>query len=102
MAARPPVPDLAREDYLRRLTQATWQGAAIWDTDPLPLWDIPWTAACNYNGQMLYWLWPALPDGRAGLAAMESRGPRWLATPADCPHDLLFEHERAIGLAARR
>ena len=93
--------DLAREDFLRRLTQATLLHQAVWDSDPLPLWDFPWTASCRYNGQMLYWLWPALPDGTAGLAAMESWGPRWLATPADCPHDLLFEHERAIAKAAR-
>jgi hypothetical protein len=90
------IPDLARQDFLRRLTQATRPGQISWHQDPLPLWDLPWSASCLYNGESLFWLWPPTPEQPAGLAALESWGPRWLASERDCPYDLLFELEQAI------
>jgi hypothetical protein len=96
MAEKAPVQDLARQDFLRRLIQATRHHQRVWDSEPLPLWGIPWSASCLHNGEVLFWLWPPDTQGQAGLAAMETYGPRWLATPADCPQDLLFDLEQAI------
>ena len=94
------VPDLARVDFLRRLTQDTRQGSVRWHQEPLPHYSLPWSASCVHNGESLFWLWPPTPDGQAGVAALESWGPRWLATNRDCPYDLLFEMEQAIAEVA--
>lgn len=90
-----PSLNFARQDFLRRLIEATRHGQQDWSSDPLPLWNLPWSASCLHNGESLFWLWP-LTEGPSGLAALEAWGPRWLATPQNCPLDLLFELEQAI------
>jgi len=91
-----PTPDFARQDFLRRLRDATRQGQVHWYGDPLPHWNLPWNASCLHNGEALFWLWSATPGDPVGLAALEQWGPRWLATAQDCPRDLLFDMEQAI------
>ena len=94
------VPNQARIDFLRRLLQETRHGQARWHADPMPFWNLPWSASCLHNGESLLWLWPPTPDGLSGVAALENWGPRWLATSRDCPYDLLFEMEQAISESA--